>query len=246
MAKIWRDQCGSFLKTIIGWHLGDVINSVINQHETVGMHCDVSEEKLLTDLSEQGWAVSDTVFPKELALSLQSYANTCWINGGFHPAAIGRAHQQQHKTALRGDTIAWINEDISVPALAALQAWLDRFQQQLNHQFFLGLKRREMHFARYEPGSRYVRHIDQHRNSGHRKISLVVYLNADWDVQDGGELCIYHPEDRTLEMARVLPLLARIVVFRSDTIEHEVHLGRQTRWSLTGWFRSDDPIAMIA
>jgi len=34
---------------------------------------------------------------------------------------------------------------------------------------------------------------------------------------------------------------ARLVIFRSDLIPHEVLPCRQARWSLTGWLRSDEP-----
>lgn len=197
---------------------------------------------LLDNLDTQGWAVSDTLFPSDLALTLQAEAQQRWVDGQFHAAGIGRASTHILQSALRGDSVCWLNDNDTTPLTAQFHQWVDALQQIFNRHFFLGLKQQEMHFARYETGSCYTRHIDQHRHTLHRKISLVLYLNPVWNANDGGELCIYDPDHPDMEMTRVLPLLGRIVVFRSDTIAHEVLLSQQPRWSLTGWFRTDSAV----
>jgi SM-20-related protein len=203
--------------------------------------CDTALATLLDNLDEQGWAVADTLFPVDLALALQAEAQTRWENGQFHIAGVGRAHTHTLQSDIRGDSVYWLTDAEVTPVAARFQTWIAALQQQLNRHFYLGLKHQEMHFARYETGSRYVRHIDQHRNTPHRKISFVLYLNPLWHANDGGELLITDALDADREITRVLPLLARIVVFRSDTIFHEVLPCKQTRWSLTGWFRTDTP-----
>ncbi|WP_350494820.1 2OG-Fe(II) oxygenase [Neopusillimonas aromaticivorans] len=69
--------------------------------------------------------------------------------------------------------------------------FLAELRQTLNQQYYLGLRSEEFHLARYDSGYGYSRHLDQHRNSPHRKISAVLYLNDDWNDDDGGELCLY-------------------------------------------------------
>lgn len=203
--------------------------------------CDTALAALLDNLDEQGWTISDTLFPEDLALALHAEAQARWANGQFHAAGVGRANTHLLQSEVRGDSVSWLTDGQATPATERFQLWIDALQQVLNRYFFLGLKHQEMHFARYETGSRYVRHIDQHRNTPHRKISFVLYLNPVWGANDGGELLITDPDQATTEITRVLPLLARIAVFRSDTIFHEVLQGQQTRWSLTGWFRTDTP-----
>lgn len=225
----------------------NIRENAISYDTTDGLHlplaqCDTALAALLDNLDEVGWAVSDTLFPTELALALQSEAQQCWEAGQFHAAGVGRASTHMLQSALRGDSVLWLNDQPTTPATIQFGVWADAFQQRLNRHFYLGLKQREMHFARYETGSRYVRHIDQHRHTLHRKISLVLYLNPQWCANDGGELCMYDPDQADKEIARVLPLLGRIAVFRSDTIYHEVLPCQQPRWSLTGWFRTDSAL----
>ena len=81
--------------------------------------------------------------------------------------------------------------------------------------------------------------MDQHRDQPHRKLSLVLYLNPQWDTAGQGELCLYDPQDGNRELARILPQPGRLVLFRSDLFPHEVLPCTQARWSLTGWFRTD-------
>src|SRR5690606_35047010 len=137
--------------------------------------------------------------------------------------------------AIRGDSICWIKERVPRSATADFLQWADLLRHHLNQHFFLGLRRQECHFARYAPGAGYAPHIDQHRNTGFRKLSLVLYLNPDWQAGHGGELCIYDPADPNTEIQRIAPRMGRLALFRSDTVLHAVLPCRTTRWSLTGW-----------
>ncbi|MCB0627245.1 MAG: 2OG-Fe(II) oxygenase, partial [Saprospiraceae bacterium] len=40
----------------------------------------------------------------------------------------------------------------------------------------------------------------------------------------------------------ILPVGGRLVLFRSELLEHEVLPARRERYSLTGWLRNDDPV----
>src|SRR5690606_27096523 len=117
---------------------------------------------------------------------------------------------------------------------------------QLNHDFFLGLHRAEFHFARYDSGNGYARHMDQHRGQPHRRITLILYLTPGWREGDGGELCIYEPEAPDRERQRVEPRQGRLVLFRSELFPHAVLPARKPRWSLTGWFRNDQELLNAA
>jgi SM-20-related protein len=115
-----------------------------------------------------------------------------------------------------------------------------QFREVLNERFDMGLRSQEFHFARYDAGAGYRKHIDQHRGSDHRKVSIVLYLNADWDDADGGELCLYDPYHPDAEIGRFPPMGGRLAVFVSGVMPHEVLPARAVRWSLTGWLRTDD------
>ena len=201
-------------------------------------------DRLFEELEHYGWTVSDDIVPADLAHRLLSEGQQRWQQGQFHEATIGRSTSQHHNTAIRGDTICWIDEPSPYPDSAEFLQLTSQLRQALNQHFFLGLRHLECHFARYESGAGYAQHIDQHRNTGFRKISMVFYLNPDWQPDDGGELCIYDANDPTQEIQRILPKMGRLALFRSDTVLHAVLPCSKTRWSLTGWFRNDDPFCI--
>jgi len=198
-----------------------------------------SHNALFHSLEEQGWAVSDTLVPASWRAALLKQGQELWHAGHFHEAGIGRGQSHQQRPDIRGDSICWV-ESGSLHAGQPFFTWIRELRHELNARYYLGLRSQEFHFARYEAGRGYKKHIDQHHGTGHRKISVVLYLNPHWKPLDGGELCLYHPDGHR-ETQRILPMPARLVIFRSDLIPHEVLPCRQARWSLTGWLRSDEP-----
>ncbi|WP_397474496.1 2OG-Fe(II) oxygenase [Pusillimonas sp.] len=229
-----------------------------------------TQDVLFQSLEEQGWAISDRIVLPALTQALYNHAHQLWQQGFFKPASVGRNAGLVHDPDVRGDAICWLDEKSPAAPIVEFQAWAHQLRQDLNRHFFLSLRSQEFHFARYEPGHGYARHVDQHIGSGARKISLVLYLNEDWEAGDGGELCLYDAEptigpeqestpapasDTTsaptheapplpaeASAAKLLPQAGRLVLFRSDTIPHEVLPARRVRWSLTGWYRDDDQI----
>ena len=202
--------------------------------------------QFFTRLAEQGWALADGVIPPEWRHTLKETSQTLWEAGQFHEATIGKHASRQKNQHIRGDSICWV--DFHAPPFNThpLTGFLAELRHTLNQDFYLGLRSEEFHLARYDSGYGYSKHLDQHRNSPHRKISVVLYLNDDWGQNDGGELCLYDVgnadtsvTDPTSRVTKLLPLPGRLVVFRSDTIWHEVLPTRRTRWSITGWFRDD-------
>jgi SM-20-related protein len=67
-------------------------------------------------------------------------------------------------------------------------------------------------------------------------LSLVAYLNPDWQLADGGELLIY--EDSSTDPVVVIqPLHGTVVLFLSEEVPHEVAPALCDRYSIAGWFR---------
>ncbi|MBB5216240.1 SM-20-related protein [Parapusillimonas granuli] len=195
-------------------------------------------EQLLERLADQGWAVADDLMDARLCEQLRSECRQAWAQGLFRQAGIGRGAQAATHTGIRGDAICWLEPEQAHGATARFLEFAEALRGELNRNFFLGLNNAEFHFARYPAGQGYKTHVDQHRGQPHRKISFVLYLNSEWAADDEGELCLYPAQDGGAA-ARILPLPGRVALFRSDTIPHEVRPCKRTRWSLTGWFRSD-------
>jgi SM-20-related protein len=101
----------------------------------------------------------------------------------------------------------------------------------LNQALYLSLKDYEVHMTVYPAGSYYKRHLDQFKHDDHRKLSVICYLNNNWEESNGGQLRMFLPDNSK----DFLPLAGRLVCFRSDQIEHEVRASNRERLSLTGW-----------
>lgn len=188
-------------------------------------------DSIADDLAEHGYAVADQFLRQpevDAILSLDHFKNG---REQFKKAGIGKQHDLQINEAIRGDYIHWLDKT-SVPQPAKI--YLDRLNnliEFLNQALFLSLKDYEVHMTVYPPGSYYKRHLDQFRKDDHRKLSVICYLNHDWQEEHGGQLCMYLP-DGTRNFP---PTAGRLVCFRSDQIEHEVLPATRERLSLTGW-----------
>jgi len=198
-------------------------------------------ETLFQSLEDRGWAVADGLAPEGLPDRLARECRALWQAGGFRPAEVGRGERQSRQDTIRGDSIRWLDPDSAGAASREFLAWIASFRRDLNQAFYLGLNSQEFHFARYPAGAGYTRHLDQHRGGAARKVSVTLYLNPGWPADGGGELCLYPPTEEPGMAEFVLPVQGRMAVFLSDIIPHEVRPAAQTRWSLTGWLRTDTP-----
>ncbi|AOY93663.1 proline hydroxylase [Cupriavidus sp. USMAA2-4] len=190
-------------------------------------------------LEARGWAVCDDSIAPALRQQLYACSEAAWQAGRFHPARIGRGEAATRDETVRGDSILWLERRHGDAVMDAFMDWAAQLRAELNQRYFLGLRREEFHFSHYPVGTGYRKHFDQHRGSPHRRISLVLYLNPEWDADDGGELAIHAADDDTRESARILPQGGRLVLFRSELIPHAVLPCRRPRRALTGWFRTD-------
>lgn len=189
--------------------------------------------KIAGDISAVGYSINPGAISIELANSLIKHLHKL-NEEDFHLAGIGRENQAQQNTAIRSDEIYWITDQSEV-GRGWLQ-WVGDMQAFLNRQLFLGLFSFESHFAHYGPGDFYRRHQDAFKGETNRILSLVVYLNADWSDEDGGQLVLYSDDNDTTGIS-VIPDLATVVLFLSEDFPHEVLPARRDRYSITGWFR---------
>lgn len=146
-------------------------------------------------------------------------------------AEVGRGNDRALHVGIRGDSTQWINADSGIAATDYLIA-LDRLRVALNQRLFLGMEEVEAHFACYPTGSFYHRHRDRFHDSDARVLSLVTYLNDDWQVGEGGALRLYLPSG-TVD---VLPQAGMTLCFLSG-IEHEVRPATRERLSIAAWMR---------
>ncbi len=151
----------------------------------------------------------------------------------FNAAHIGRGTDKKRITSVRGDTISWLTDTHTTDA--AYLALMENIRLGLNERLFLGLFDYEGHYAIYEKGTGYAKHTDVLSGKKNRVLSTVLYLNANWNDGDGGELVLYDTDDAALE--NIAPEYGTMVIFLSEHFPHEVLISQKTRRSIAGWFR---------
>lgn len=182
-------------------------------------------------LAEGGYAVADQFLSQQEVDAILQLKGFQSEGESFKKAGVGNSKNLQIQEAIRGDYIHWLDKRNAEPAVLTYLNKLEGLTQFLNQALFLSLKGVEAHMTVYPAGSFYKRHLDQFKHDDHRKLSVICYLNNNWKEEHGGQLRMYL-QDRSLD---VLPEAGRLVIFRSDQIEHEVLPATRTRLSITGW-----------
>ena len=191
-------------------------------------------DAILADIDKQGWTVQKDFFSPELIQQLQQRLNSLRDEGKLKHAGVGRERDFHIEQSIRNDLISWFDEEDLAPAEKDFIAILNELQQAFNKNFYLGLFEVEIHFALYSPNAFYKRHLDQHKDQDSRVLTVVTYLNDNWDEEDGGELCIYLKNGQRVIVS---PQAGTFVCFFSADFEHEVFPAKRERASITGWFR---------
>lgn len=182
-------------------------------------------------LGEGEPVVLDGVLGLPLAADVRAAVLEARARGELRPAGLGR--DRQHRERLRSDAIAWVDPAAADPRLRPLLAWFEALQAHLNREAWLGLRRFEVQLAAYDEGPGYVRHADAFQGGGTRRLTAIYYANPGWHMGDGGALRCWPPTGPCV----VEPLADRMVVFRSDRLEHEVApVHRGPRVAVTAWY----------
>jgi len=186
--------------------------------------------QLVDGLTEQGWVVLEQSLPDSLVTALRADIEA---GASLNPARIGRAGQHQANAEIRRDKTRWLEP--ASPAAAEYLQLMEQVRGYLNRELFLGLQEFEAHYARYDAGDFYRRHVDALKGQRNRVVTSVSYLNPDWQADWGGELVLYDEQD--VELTRVLPRAGTSLFFLSESFPHEVLPASTPRYSIAGWFR---------
>lgn len=192
------------------------------------------------DLRTRDFVVRDEFLTQQQVRVLIGCAETRRERGDFAAARVGAGRALKRREEIRGDSICWLTEPLYAPERDLLQS-LEELRLQLNRSVLLGLFESEWHYAWYPPGTGYARHIDQPQGREQRRVSLVLYLNEQWQSCDGGVLRIFADDGGYSDIE---PLGGRVVAFLTERRAHAVMPTRRERLSLTGWFRSRDQYPM--
>lgn len=184
---------------------------------------------------DREYGICDDFLDEKLLNGLRENLRTFHTNGAMHPAGIGRHFDFKKNLDVRGDVIRWFEEDSTDEYEVQFLEKIKQFIHYLNTTCYTQINQFEFHYAYYEAGSFYKRHLDQFKSHRGRKFSLVIYLNENWLDSDGGNLSLYL-DDRE---ENVFPIGGRAVFFKSDELEHEVKQSPiRPRISIAGWLKS--------
>jgi SM-20-related protein len=136
---------------------------------------------------------------------------------------------------IRNDKILWLDPTNKNATELKFFTLMDAFILHLNQTCYAGITGYEFHYTIYEKGSFYKKHIDQFQNNSDRAFSMILYLNIDWTIADGGELCIHHAD----HIQNISPTNGKCVFFKSNFLAHEVLLSNAPRLSITGWLKTN-------
>jgi len=213
--------------------MGDAATTFMgNPHISNELSALARQQQIIDGLVTDRFSICPNYFAGELIADLLRELQHHLDQDHLYAAHIGRGQQRMRAHDIRGDSILWLNGES-----AAQRLYLDNLEllrQTLNRQLFLGLTELEAHFAHYQPGTGYQRHLDSFQNDNLRRISIVTYLNPRWREGDGGELLMFRDER---VIACVPPVAGTLVCFASEDIPHQVAVTRRHRTSIAGWFR---------
>ncbi|WP_020403497.1 2OG-Fe(II) oxygenase [Gracilimonas tropica] len=181
-------------------------------------------------LAEDDFVVVDDFISEKMYSQIMDFFHTMEEEDKLKKAGIGAQEDFQVRAEIRGDFIYWLDEDRD-QELTPFFGMMDELSQNLKRFCYLSLSGSEFHIAKYPAGSFYHRHLDQFHERTNRQITVLIYLNKGWKKGNGGELVIYKDGKEIM----VEPIAKRLLLFKSDVIEHEVLTTHVPRYSLTGW-----------
>lgn len=154
---------------------------------------------------------------------------------------------------VRGDYMLWVDETDSFCStyLRQVLRQMDRLVLERLSSWNMELRGssllRKKAMATCYPGNgaRYTRHCDNPNKNG-RKLTAILYLNADWKSEHGGELQLHLPLSLSAHEVnaetKIAPLMDRLLLFFSDRrVPHEVlPCHERNRFALTLWYLDYD------
>lgn len=192
-----------------------------------------SEQSLIDSLAEQGWWFGSSLFSVELLGSLAKNAVELATSNVLAEAAVGRGQSKQQLANVRSDKIQWIDPDSDTHIEFLRQC--EQLQQSLNRELYLGVNTIEAHYAHYGEGAFYQRHLDSFKGAQNRMVSMVVYLNPNWQPEHAGELELWSQAGSPL--GYVAPKMGDVLLMLSEDMPHQVLPTTVDRYSIAAWFR---------
>jgi SM-20-related protein len=188
---------------------------------------------LINSFIDNNVGIAEGFLNESLATHLKENLLRLFAEKQMLSAGTGNDTLVVHDKLMRNDKIYWLDRNHNNIYENDFFDLMDNFVKHLNSTCYTGITGYEFHYALYETGSFYKRHLDQFRNNDSRKYTMILYLNEGWKENDGGQLRIYH----TGSEQNISPVNGKSVFFKSSELEHEVLVTNKPRMSITGWLK---------
>ncbi len=190
-------------------------------------------DALIDSFIENKIGISEFFLSKKLSTELSANLHTHFKHGNLTLAGTGTKAKINNSDLVRGDKIYWLDQSHDNKSENVFLGMMDAMVIYLNRTCYTGITDYEFHYTLYEIGTYYKKHIDQFTTNDRRKYSVIVYLNEDWQTEDGGELSLKINH----QTVKINPTAGKCVFFKSNEIEHEVLVTHKNRLSITGWLK---------
>ena len=194
---------------------------------------EASFETLIASYIENKVGIANHFLSDGLCQHLKANLESLNANNLLLKAGVGNDTKLQQNSQIRSDTIYWLDKKHNNIYENEFFEKIEAFILYLNQSCYAGITDYEFHYSLYEAGDFYKKHLDQFQDNSSRQYSMISYLNADWEMQDGGELQIY----QTNNNQTISPTQGKTVFFKSNELEHEVLVTNERRMSVTGWLK---------
>ncbi|KAJ3129628.1 Egl nine 3 [Nowakowskiella sp. JEL0407] len=170
-------------------------------------------------------------------------------NSSLLPAAIGYGVTRHIDKSVRGDsTRLFSNADLDLPA-DHVTATMNKLRNRMlslvpslsTHLLppNTALTPKGLQLAYYPGnGEHYHAHRDSSPLNPDRRITILLYVNKDWNKGDGGELRLHFPDKSVFDIE---PIANRLIIFRSDLL-HQVLPTNAARFAVTMWLYTREPV----
>jgi SM-20-related protein len=194
---------------------------------------DASFETLIASYIENKVGIANDFLSDDLCNHLKS--NLLELNQDhlLLKAGIGNDSKLQVNAKIRKDAIYWLDKKHNNQHENAFFVKIEGFIAYLNQSCYAGITDYEFHYSLYEAGDFYKKHLDQFQDNSTRQFSMISYLNANWEIKDGGELQIFQTDNNQT----IAPTQGKTIFFKSNELEHEVLVTNERRMSVTGWLK---------
>jgi SM-20-related protein len=131
------------------------------------------------------------------------------------------------------DERAWIKGKTMAEKLWL--TWATSLKDFLNQQLDLSLFSYEGYFSHYSPGGFCQKHNGASNKEKSRQLSMITYLNPEWNMGYGGQLIIC-PQSSPDKIISVSPEISTLVVFMSEQCFHSVLPTWRDQYSIFGGY----------